>query len=1128
MTGKTTLSPALRIYGRSTALEAVAALSDRLRAGHGGALLLAAEPGLGRSALLARAARDFAAGPGPDLRATAAAADHRLPYGGSPVLVRARAGRVDAVLLHPLCAPGGVRPAGAGSGGGPGAGPADLPDPWDLPDPSELWGAPAADGPLLFCADDVHRWDAASRAALGAAVRRAGAARGIGFLLSATEHRADDPDFRGVPVVRLGPLEDGAATALLDALTGADTDPSVRDELLYEAEGNPALLTALVARLTPDQLRGHRPLPRPLADGAVLLGTVGDRLAALPADTRLLLLLAGAAQAAEPDAVGADAAQVLRAARAAGLEPAALDPAETSGVAHSDGDRITFAGPLLRRAAYDAEPSSRRRAAHALLAAAVDGDRYRLLHLLHRAAAADGHDPRLADALVAAAAPGTPTSGTERSAALARAAALTARGNARTTRLTEAAEYARLAGRSRRARELLAGTRDGTAHDAVRGRAELLRGTLALRDGPVGDAYEALLMAAARLGPYDRERALAARTEAMEAAWAAGDAAACLAALADAPGPGPDGPARAAPSPGAPALDGPALGGAACDGPDFGGLALGGAAFACTACGGPALGGAARGGPALGSPAPGGPACRDCASGSGAPAGAAPAAVAPAQTPDRRGRAGGSGAGVSSGAALGGAAYPAAGGVAGPPGERPVRRPPRSGPPARPARPEPPAPPARPARPEPPAPPAQSGPSEPSVPARAPAGPPDPMSDYRAGLRAALGGDLLAARVPLRRVLERARGDDDPARLLRAGVAALVLGDIGAACHANARALAVVRSRGLAALTPQVLEHLAYAELRAGRHARARAHAQEGLRAAHRAGQRNVAAHQHAILAMVASVEEDAAAVAVHAGAALAVARPHGLVQAATLAAWASARADLCRGRAGEAAARLGPLTRPGPHRGHFAVRMLAVPCFVEAAVLSGERAHARAGVDAFAVWAARGGDPLAPAQLARCRALLAAPEDADALYALALLHHEGADGDFERARTQLLYGKWLRRRRRPGEARSRLRDARIAFERCGAPAWAEQARAELRAAGEAPAPAPAGASPVARLTPQQLRIARCVAEGATNREVAARLSVSPRTVDHHLRNVFALLGVRSRTELARLVDRADKDGAHP
>lgn len=353
-----------------------------------------------------------------------------------------------------------------------------------------------------------------------------------------------------------------------------------------------------------------------------------------------------------------------------------------------------------------------------------------------------------------------------------------------------------------------------------------------------------------------------------------------------------------------------------------------------------------------------------------------------------------------------------------------------------------------------------------------------------------------------------------------------MLGDIAAACRANARALAVSRSRGLASLTPRILEHLAYAELRAGQHARARAHAQEGLRAAHQAGQRNVAAGQHAILALVASVEDDAAAVAAHAGAAVEIARPHGLLQAVTLAEWASARADLCRGRPFEAAARLGPLTRPGPGRGHFAVRMLALPCFVEAAVQSGASAEAKAAVEEFALWAALGTDPQAPAQLARCRALIAPPDDtADALYALALTRHETVDGDFERARTQLLYGKWLRRRRRPAEAKNRLRDALVTFERCGAPAWGEQTRAELRATGDAPAPAPAPAGGLALLTPQQLRIARCVAEGATNREVALSLSVSPRTVDHHLRNVFAVLGVRSRTELSRLVDRAERGG---
>ncbi|MET9335043.1 helix-turn-helix transcriptional regulator, partial [Streptomyces cellulosae] len=66
----------------------------------------------------------------------------------------------------------------------------------------------------------------------------------------------------------------------------------------------------------------------------------------------------------------------------------------------------------------------------------------------------------------------------------------------------------------------------------------------------------------------------------------------------------------------------------------------------------------------------------------------------------------------------------------------------------------------------------------------------------------------------------------------------------------------------------------------------------------------------------------------------------------------------------------------------------------------------------------------------------------------------------------------------------------------------------------------------LARLTPQQLRIARYVAAGATNREVALSLSVSTRTVDYHLRNVFATLGLRSRVELVRLVEQEEKTGA--
>ncbi|MEU2542680.1 LuxR C-terminal-related transcriptional regulator [Streptomyces iakyrus] len=390
--------------------------------------------------------------------------------------------------------------------------------------------------------------------------------------------------------------------------------------------------------------------------------------------------------------------------------------------------------------------------------------------------------------------------------------------------------------------------------------------------------------------------------------------------------------------------------------------------------------------------------------------------------------------------------------------------------------------------------------------------------DYRDGMRALLVRRPELAAGPLRRVLTRVRHDDPPERLLRAASAALLLGDVHAARAAGARALAVARNAECVASEARALEYLAYGELRAGRHAQARAHAEEGVRAALLAGHRNTAASHHALLALAASIEGDTAAVAGYASAALATARRHGMAQAATLAEWATARADLARGRPLDAADRLGPLVGPGPRRGHFAVWMLAVPCFVEAAVLAGQPEDAREPVVDLARWADFGADPHASAQLARCRALLAADDrEADDLYLRALALHDGSGGDFERARTELLYGRWLRRRRRLREARGRLGAALVAFERCGAGAWADQTRGELRANGAASGKEPAAG--LARLTPQQLRIARHVAEGATNREVAQRLAVSTRTVDYHLRNVFAALGVRSRVELARMVD---------
>ena len=120
----------------------------------------------------------------------------------------------------------------------------------------------------------------------------------------------------------------------------------------------------------------------------------------------------------------------------------------------------------------------------------------------------------------------------------------------------------------------------------------------------------------------------------------------------------------------------------------------------------------------------------------------------------------------------------------------------------------------------------------------------------------------------------------------------------------------------------------------------------------------------------------------------------------------------------------------------------------------------------------------------------------------------------FDLARTHLLYGEWLRRERRRVDARTELRAAHDLFSDAGMDAFAERARVELEATGErARRRTPATAD---QLTPQELQISRLAAQGNTNRDIAARLFISPSTVEYHLRKAFRKLDVTSRTQLAR------------
>jgi DNA-binding CsgD family transcriptional regulator len=195
----------------------------------------------------------------------------------------------------------------------------------------------------------------------------------------------------------------------------------------------------------------------------------------------------------------------------------------------------------------------------------------------------------------------------------------------------------------------------------------------------------------------------------------------------------------------------------------------------------------------------------------------------------------------------------------------------------------------------------------------------------------------------------------------------------------------------------------------------------------------------------------------------------------------------------------------------------------VESQLRSGNEDGARASLAFFRGLAERTARRGALEGVARCDGLLAADEGFDGHFERALALSRSA---FERARTELCFAERLRRVRRRREARPLLRHALQTFERLGAVAWAARARSELVATGERLS-APVGRALAHQLTPKELQVARIIATGATNREAAAALFLSPRTVEAHLDHIYRKLDLRSRSELAHRFG-LEEPGADP
>ncbi len=199
----------------------------------------------------------------------------------------------------------------------------------------------------------------------------------------------------------------------------------------------------------------------------------------------------------------------------------------------------------------------------------------------------------------------------------------------------------------------------------------------------------------------------------------------------------------------------------------------------------------------------------------------------------------------------------------------------------------------------------------------------------------------------------------------------------------------------------------------------------------------------------------------------------------------------------------------------------------VEAATRCGRPEVARSAVAEFAPAAEAAGSPWALGILARCRGLLAADAaeaENDYLRSVELLRTTPVTLGL--ARSRLVYGEWLRRRRRRSDARGQLRAALESFERLGIDGFAARTRAELAATGEHARRRTADVG--AQLTPQELQIARIAAGGATNRAIAAQLFLSAATVNYHLCSIYRKLGISRRAGLAlALLDAGLVTGPH-
>jgi DNA-binding CsgD family transcriptional regulator len=490
--------PVLR--GRRDELAVMDGLLHAARAGRSGVLVLRGEAGIGKTALLEHAigsASGFTL-----LRAVGVESEMELAF----------------AALHQLCAPvddvvdrlpAPQRAAlevtfGVSAGGAPDRFLVALAT-------LSLLSEAAQERPLLCVIDDAQWLDRASEQAMAFVARRLLAEPVV--LLFAARETTDA--FAHLPELLLEGLDDPDARKLLASVIPGRLDDRVADQRVVEARGNPLALIELPRGLTPARLAGGFGVPGALSVAGRLEQSFLERLAALPEDTRRLLLVA----AAEP--LG-DPVLLWRAAERLGITGSAGEPAESAGLIEIDGP-VRFRHPLVRSAVYGAASAVQRRRVHRALAEATDAGTDPDRRAWHLAEATARPDEDVASELERGAGRAQSRGGLAAAAAfLERAAALTPERSRRARRALAAAQTKYEAGALDDALALLSNAEKDGVDDLLRGRTALLRARIVFASRRGSDAPPLLLRAARELESVDATLARATYLEAFSAALFAG------------------------------------------------------------------------------------------------------------------------------------------------------------------------------------------------------------------------------------------------------------------------------------------------------------------------------------------------------------------------------------------------------------------------------------------------------------------------------------------------------------------------------------------------------------------------------------------------------------------------------